>query len=49
MIWQANKKGGSENRLDAAMIDSEFYERVQKLNGWIYEVEESEIDKFSKH
>jgi len=49
IIWQANKKGGSENLLDAAMIDSEFYERVQKLNGWIYEVEESEIDKLGKH
>ena len=49
IVWQSNKKGGSENLLDAAMIDSEFYERVQKLDGWIYEIEESEIDKFSKH
>jgi len=49
IIWLANKKGGSENILDAAMIDSEFYERVQKIDGWIYEIEESEIDKLNNH
>ena len=35
-----NKKGNADNYLDAAMIDKEFYERVQALNGWVYELEE---------
>ena len=41
-IWfyKMNKKGNSDNYLDAAMIDREFYERVQKFNGWLYQIEE---------
>ena len=43
IIWGANKRGGSENLIDAAMIDCEFYERVKELGGWIYQVDESAI------
>ena len=41
-IWfyRINKKSNSENYLDAAMLDKDFYERVQDLNGWIYQIEE---------
>ena len=46
IIWSANKKGGSENVLDAALSDSEFYERVRQLGGWLYEIEQSEADKY---
>jgi hypothetical protein len=45
-IWRGNKKGGSENLLDAAMIDSEFYERVRSFDGWLYQIEESEAEKY---
>jgi hypothetical protein len=37
-IWKANKKGNSENLLDAAMIDQELYERVRPMGGWLYEL-----------
>ena len=40
IIWKSNKKGNSENYLDAAMVDEEFYERVRNLKGWLYEIEE---------
>ena len=46
IIWSANKKGGSENVLDAALIDSDFYERVRQLGGWLYKIEESEAEKY---
>lgn len=46
IIWSANKKGGSENVLDAALSDSEFYERVRQLGGWLYEIEQSEAEKY---
>lgn len=44
-IWKANKKGNSENLLDAAMIDPEFYERVKTMSGWLYELEDSEAEE----
>ena len=42
-IWGAIKKGNSENYLDAAMIDEEFYERVRNIKGWHYRLEEDTI------
>ena len=44
LIWNANKKGHSQNYLEAAMVDSEFYERVRQLNGWIYQIEEKVVE-----
>lgn len=48
VIWKANKKGNSENLLDAAMIDLEFYERVRSMSGWLYELEDSEAEKLKR-
>ena len=48
IIWSANKKGGSENVLDAALDDSRFYDRVRQLNGWVYKIEESEAEKYTQ-
>ena len=45
VIHKANKKGNSENYLDAAMTDPEFYERIRGLNGWLYQVEEEFYEK----
>jgi hypothetical protein len=36
ILWKANKRGNTENLLDAALVDKEFYEKVLKLNGWSY-------------
>lgn len=47
-VWKANKKGNSENLLDAAMIDQEFYERVKSMGGWLYELEDSEAEKVKR-
>jgi hypothetical protein len=46
VIWKANKKGNSENVLDAAMIDEDFYNRVKDLGGWLYEMEENAASDF---
>ncbi len=45
--WSANKKGTSENLLDAAMIDQDFYERVRTMGGWLYQMESSQAEKFT--
>ncbi|MCP4319548.1 MAG: hypothetical protein GY789_27080 [Hyphomicrobiales bacterium] len=46
MIWKANKKSNSENILDAALHDADFYEKIRSLGGWIYQIEKSEAEKY---
>jgi hypothetical protein len=46
VLGKANMKGNSENLLDAATIDSDFYERVRTLGGWLYQLEEAEAEKY---
>jgi hypothetical protein len=46
IIWKANKKGNAQNYLDAAFIDKAFYERVCKIKGWFYEIDESIVDNY---
>lgn len=48
VIYKANKKGTSENLLDAALIDGEFYERVRTINGWLYQLDDSEAGKYKR-
>src|SRR5262245_4232960 len=42
----ALKQSNSENVLDAAIIDKEFYDQIKSLNGWRYVMEEKEADKY---
>ena len=39
-------QSNSENVLDAAIIDKEFYDQINSLNGWRYVMEEKEADKY---
>ena len=48
VVWRANKKSNSENLLQDAMDDKEFYDRVRKIGGWLYQIEETEAEKFLK-
>ena len=48
IIHRANKKGTSQNLLDEAMADKDFYERVRKANGWLYEIDEKDAKKNKK-
>ena len=48
VISRVNKKTNSENILAAAFIDAEFYEKVRKLGGWIYQIEDREVEKYRK-
>ena len=47
-IHRANKKGTSQNLLDEAMRDKDFYEKIRKINGWLYELDEKDAKKFKK-
>lgn len=48
MIFNANKRGNSENFLDAAMVDEQFYDRVLRLDGWMYQVKVEDVDAVKK-
>ena len=48
VIHRANKKGTSQNLLDEAMGDKNFYERVRKADGWSYEIDEKDAKKYKK-
>jgi hypothetical protein len=41
-IFKANRKSHSENYLDAAFTDKDFYERVQQLGEWHYQMSEDD-------
>jgi hypothetical protein len=47
-IHKANKKGTSQNLLFEAEKDKEFYEKIRKLDGWDYEVDEETAKKYMK-
>ena len=46
VIYGANKKASSQNYLDAAMVDREFYERVLENKGWLYQMEEEVASQY---
>ena len=48
VIHKANKKGTSQNLLAEAERDKQFYEKIRKLNGWDYEIDEEAAKKFMK-
>ena len=47
-IHRANKKGTSDNLLFEVMRDKDFYEKVRKANGWLYELDEKDAKKYKK-
>ena len=48
VIHKANKKGTSQNLLFEAERDKEFYEKIRKLDGWDYEVDDATAKKYMK-
>ena len=48
VIHKANKKGTSQNLLSEAERDKAFYEKIRKLDGWDYEVDEETAKKYMK-
>ncbi|MET4173852.1 hypothetical protein ABIB99_004952 [Bradyrhizobium sp. LA6.1] len=46
VISKANQGANAGNVLDAAMIDRDFYERVRKINGWQYQIDEVEAQRY---
>ena len=35
-IYKINKKSNSENILAEAQVNKDFYEKIRKIDGWIY-------------
>ena len=48
VIHNANKKGTSQNLLNVAEKDKEFYEKIRKADGWLYEIDEEVAKKYMK-
>ena len=47
MFLNANKAGNSENLLDLADRDANFYENVRMLGGWQYQIAEEDAHPFT--
>jgi hypothetical protein len=46
VVTKANRKGHAENYIDAAMTDEDFYERLVRLNVWLYQMNEEDAAPF---
>lgn len=46
VILVVTTKSNSAILLDVAMTDGEFYERVRRMNGWLYQMEAALADRF---
>jgi hypothetical protein len=47
-IYRANKVSNSQNYIDAAMVDKDFYDRIRSAGAWLYEMESDLADKFTR-
>lgn len=43
IIWKANKEGNAENVVNAAISNSELYNTVLAMNGWMYMIDEDAL------
>jgi hypothetical protein len=46
VVFKSNKKGNTQNLLEAAFDDGDFYERVREVGGWVYQMDEEQAAKF---
>ena len=47
-IVNGNKSANAENLLDAAMVDKDFYEKILALNGWIYQFDDTNMNRIQE-
>lgn len=47
-IYGANKTSNSQNYIDAAMVDVDFYNRIRSAGAWLYEMESGLAEKFAR-
>lgn len=46
IVAKANQTGTTQNVINAAMSDPEFYDRIKAINGWLYQMN---IDDAERH
>ena len=46
VVFRANKKGHTQNYLDAAFADEEFYEKLRMHNVWLFQMSEEDAAPF---
>ena len=45
IVAKSNKKGNSQNLLDAGIEEPLFYTKIMSLNGWIYRIDVNNLEK----
>ena len=46
ILWNGNRKSVSNNLTDEALRDRNFYDRIKKIKGWVYKMDENEAKKY---
>lgn len=49
LIQGSNNKANVSNYLDAAIVDKEFYDNVLWIDGWMYQIDETEAGVFQSN
>ncbi len=44
IVVKANKKGNSQNLLDAGLAEPLFYTKIASLNGWVFRIDRSNLE-----
>jgi len=45
-IWEGNRKSVAKNLIEEALRDESFYDRIKKIQGWAYRMEENDAKKY---
>tara|TARA_B110000238_G_C15898084_1_gene340733 strand:+ start:252 stop:662 length:411 start_codon:yes stop_codon:yes gene_type:complete len=45
-IWEGNRKSVAKNLIEEALRDENFYDRIKKIQGWAYRMEENDAKKY---
>tara|TARA_B100000767_G_scaffold266846_1_gene284798 strand:- start:83 stop:490 length:408 start_codon:yes stop_codon:yes gene_type:complete len=46
ITWEGNRKSVANNLIDEALRDGNFYDKIKKIQGWIYRMDEHEAKKY---
>ena len=45
-MWEGNRKSVAKNLIEEALRDGNFYDRIKKIRGWAYRMEENDAKKY---
>ena len=45
-MWEGNRKSVANNLTEEALRDGNFYDKIKKIQGWIYRMDENEAERY---